>query len=284
MRIFILGLGAQKAGTTWLFKQLTKSDRYAKGFSKEYHLFDALYLGSKIGAQKKVRQRIKNYSFHYEEDFVDKYEKVMSGFYDDVERYYDYFDEILGDREFTSDITPSYSGLPAERLAEIRDGFQERGINLKVVFLLREPISRLESAIKMDLRRAGTLRSTGSEILAEKIRKALNSPNDLQRSDYRRICSQIDSVFPADDVFYGFYETLFSSTEVERLGDFLSLPTSIFDVDERINASPRLFHYSEHDLSIFRSMADERYRFVAERFQFDLNYWDQAVLASMRRP
>ncbi len=283
MRTFILCLGAQKAGTTWLFKQLIKSPHYSKGFSKEYHLFDTLYLDQEFDAKEKVRQRIKNYPFQNEKNFVAKHETVMAGFYTNPERYYDYFDSILEDGGFTSDITPSYSGLPAERLAEIRVGFEKRGINLRVVFLLREPILRVESAIKMNLRRKGALRSTKSEILAEKILKNLNSPPDLLRGDYRQICNQIDLAFSENDVFYGFYETLFTSAEVKRLSDFLGLPTSLFDVEEKINASPRSFYYSERELSLFRAMVEERYRFVADRFTFDLNHWDQAVSASIRR-
>ena len=113
--------------------------------------------------------------------------------------------------------------------------------------------------------------------------KNLNSPPDLLRGDYRQICNQIDLAFSENDVFYGFYETLFTSAEVKRLSDFLGLPTSLFDVEEKINASPRSFYYSERELSLFRAMVEERYRFVADRFTFDLNHWDQAVSASIRR-
>ena len=45
----------------------------------------------------------------------------MLGFYEDEYRYYQYFDQILGDGQFTLDITPSYSGLSEETLADIHD-------------------------------------------------------------------------------------------------------------------------------------------------------------------
>lgn len=277
MRTFILGLGAQKAGTTWLFKQLIKSERFARGFSKEYHLFDALHLGSERGAREKAKNRINNYPFHEGENFVEKHAEVMGGFYEDVERYYDYFDQIIDTGQFSLDITPSYSGLDVETLAGIREGFEKRGIAIKVVYFLREPITRAESSIKMALRRAGSLRETQSSVVAEKIRRTLNSPGDLLRSDYQRICGDIDAAFEPDDVFYGFYETLFSPAETRRLGNFLRLPAEIFDEQQKVNVSPRIFRYTKQELAEFRSSVEGRYQFVRERFGFNLDIWDQAV-------
>ena len=38
---FILGLGAQKAGTSWLYNYFNSRDDFFSGFMKEYHIFDA---------------------------------------------------------------------------------------------------------------------------------------------------------------------------------------------------------------------------------------------------
>ena len=40
-KVFILGVGCQKGGTTWLHKQLDKHPNVNMGFTKEYHVFDA---------------------------------------------------------------------------------------------------------------------------------------------------------------------------------------------------------------------------------------------------
>ena len=40
-RTFLLGVGAQKAGTTWLHKYLTASPQMVRGYRKEYHVFDS---------------------------------------------------------------------------------------------------------------------------------------------------------------------------------------------------------------------------------------------------
>lgn len=41
---FILGVGCQKGGTSWLRNQLNNHETCDFGFLKEYHVFDYLYL------------------------------------------------------------------------------------------------------------------------------------------------------------------------------------------------------------------------------------------------
>ena len=42
MKTFILGVGAQKAGSTWLFKYLNKLPGAIRPFYKEFHIWNAL--------------------------------------------------------------------------------------------------------------------------------------------------------------------------------------------------------------------------------------------------
>jgi hypothetical protein len=53
---FVLGVGAQKAGTSWLHRQLTKSPFVNMGFTKEYHVWDAIFceLAAEFRATLKV--------------------------------------------------------------------------------------------------------------------------------------------------------------------------------------------------------------------------------------
>ncbi|WP_395660452.1 hypothetical protein [Aestuariivirga sp.] len=43
-RTFILGVGAQKAGTTWLFHRLAGAPNASMGLVKEYNIWNALTL------------------------------------------------------------------------------------------------------------------------------------------------------------------------------------------------------------------------------------------------
>lgn len=49
--------------------------------------------------------------------------------------------------EQVCDITPSYSMLSAGDFAIVRDGLEAKGFDVKVVFLMRDPLERLWSSI-----------------------------------------------------------------------------------------------------------------------------------------
>lgn len=278
MRTFVLGVGAQKAGTTWLFKQLIKSAKYKRGFSKEYHLFDVLHLEGFEGAKNNIANRVNNYPFSEGERFLEKSEKLMLDFYADERKYFDYMDSILTDDEsFTLDITPSYSGLSSEVLAEIKQEFKSRGIVVKVVFIMREPVTRIESAVRMELKRKKLLSQIDHSEMTGKIFTAMNSVGDRLRSDYMYTCQQIDKVFTPDEVFYGFYETLFSENEIARLSSFLEVEPNVFDSLSVVNSSAKPYRYSIEDVKALIAEADDRYQFVSDRFDFDLSIWEKAA-------
>ena len=278
MRTFYLGVGAQKAGTTWLLRQLSHSDDFVAGLMKEYHLFDVQYLESSGFKRNNITRRLRNFSrTHDEETVLSSIEKVTS-FYDDENNYFDYFDSILtSDTDFTADITPGYSGLPSEAFAKIKAKFNQRDISVKVIFLMREPVSRLDSSIKMRLRRSNELSKISPMGMIEKIQSELNSDSDLMRSNYSSTCQQLEQVFSEDDIFYGFYETLFSKPEVERLSDFFGIGIENFDVKKVVNSSARTLKYPLNELDKLKKNVQDRYQFVSERFGLDLSIWDKAV-------
>ena len=43
-KTFLLGVGCQKGGTTWLYDYLATSPQFKHGHRKEYHVFDAIDL------------------------------------------------------------------------------------------------------------------------------------------------------------------------------------------------------------------------------------------------
>jgi Sulfotransferase domain len=276
MRTFILGVGAQKAGTTWLFRYLSQSENYIKGLVKEYHLFDTLHLGLDFSKESNIIQRLVNNKSSFEDNLFNKNLIKMKSFYRDENKYFDYFDLILkNETDFSSDITPLYSCLSSNVLEKIKSEFKQRGICVKVVFLMREPITRLESSIKMGLRRSKRLHETTNKEMARKILVELNSHDDLLRSNYSYACQQIDRVFSPNEVFFGFYETLFSEMEVKRLAHFLNMMPQEFDTENIINSTNKYFKYSSEDVKKFTIEVQDRYEFVSKRFNFDISIWDK---------
>src|SRR5262245_503262 len=121
-KTFLLGVGAQRSGTTWLHRYLSAHPAVDLGFTKEYHVFDALHIDD---------ERIKRL---YLQDRIDAVARPGPGqptqtdrdlfrFIDDTGAYFDYFRDLLAARpdiRLTGDLTPSYAGLPAEVFGAIR--------------------------------------------------------------------------------------------------------------------------------------------------------------------
>ncbi len=270
-RQFILGVGAQKAGTSWLFDQISKSPNYKSGLTKEYHIFDALHLRKgkffKNSILENERLAIKRSAPKNDPD-------IMRGsFLHDPENYFSYFDSLLTPGSCSADITPTYSGLPREVYAEIREGILKKGIKIKVVFLMREPISRLISSTKMHFR----LQEEGFDrnaFIDKMHRLRVNGMDDI-RSQYAECCTNLENVFSKSELFFGFYETMFEPNQITRLANFLELDPEIFDQTQRINVSDADFLLKENEWQELRNHYDDRYQFV--KTHFSSTNWAQGI-------
>ena len=113
---FLLGVGAQKAGTSWLHDQLNRRSDADFGFLKEYHIFDALELERFANFRPKRPTPLKWRTWR------------RARFIARPERYFDYFASRLKPPQIrlTGDITPSYAGLSAESYQRIQKAFARR--------------------------------------------------------------------------------------------------------------------------------------------------------------
>ena len=55
MRTFVLGLGAQKSGTTWVYSQISSLTGFKKPYAKEMHIFDAIHIDECVGSGEKPK-------------------------------------------------------------------------------------------------------------------------------------------------------------------------------------------------------------------------------------
>lgn len=276
MRRFVLGLGAQKAGTTWLFSQFDKMENFRAPGQKEMHIFDRIHLpalrGKRKVFEKKTIQRIEKGFDAYKDDFAIKRFHMMC----DTEAYYSYFDKLLdADGTFTADITPTYATLSQEVLREIKEAFIARGIDIKVVFLMREPVTRIESAIRMKLRRQNRTHKITDHKIAQLLKKEIGGMFDVSRGAYEETVTNIDAVFDQEDVYYGFYETMFSEGEIARLCGFFDLDIGKFDVNQRVNSTSATYQYPPDVIDAAIEHYADHYAFARDRFGFDTDRWRQ---------
>lgn len=225
---FLLGMGCQKGGTTWLYHYLSRHPSADMGFAKEYHVFDALYTPVCRSAYENVRKEAKAL---LDDGEIKKKRGVIKRleFLSDIESYYEYFEYLYlkgkGNIQLVGDITPSYSSLSLEVLSGIRRKLEARQFKPKVVFLMRDPVERCWSQVRMD--RRNELRKNPNTTFKESeeehlMRRHKGKPAQV-RTRYDLTLENIKRVFKPDEFYTSFYETFFSEREVKRLTQFLGI-------------------------------------------------------------
>ena len=217
-----IGVGAQRAGTTWLASYFAGHPEILMSPIKELHYFDALW-----GTPRMAR---------WDQMFLDKFRNQMSRItVDDIrnnsqewravdgvrdrvfmigghhDKYLEYFAKRIGRRTVAAEITPSYAQLDAASFTSIQ-GIHPR---TKFIFLLRNPIDRLWSALRHRQRK--------SKYSDQAIEKLISGKGIKLRSDYRHTLKALADAVPPQNLFIEFFENLFDREVIQRLCRFLDV-------------------------------------------------------------
>jgi len=143
-----------------------------------------------------------------------------------------------GGSQLTGEITPAYSILPREDVAHVRQLFP----NLKVLFLIRNPIDRAWSHVRYDYR---TGRVSDLNDL-EEVKSVVETESQELRSDYLRSYRIWTNEFGKKQVYLDFYDRIQESPQklLGDVGEFLGLrdPDGLYEAeksDRRVNSSPK---------------------------------------------
>ncbi len=237
-KTFLIGAGCQKGGTTWLFRYLKNSPQYVRGYMKEYHVFDALDLETEDLTRNRIMKKAEDaLAAARQGEPVRASALHRLAMYGNPEHYYDYFTGLLltrPDGRLTADMTPDYGMLPAERFQEVKTAFAERGVRTVSVFLMRDPVERIWSHMRMQAQRFPTM---FDQPLHEVLRERHANANYEMRTRYDRTIAALDQAFEPSEVYYGFYEDLFTEAHMREICSFLGIDFVEPDFDERRNAS-----------------------------------------------
>lgn len=244
-RIFVLGVGAQKAGTTWFHEYLASAPEAAPGPLKEFHVWDAISLSS--------------FS-----DFLvtgtpeNDVQLLRSRLQQDTSEYFLYFDRLMQEqgKRLTFDITPAYAGLSSSVFRRISDSFSERDIKTKSAFLLRDPVERCWSAARMiyGISRGHTRVPPEDVVLFAK------SKRYEMRTRYDLTLASLAEAMPPDQCYVGLYEEMFEPEPLKALSRFCNVPFRPELAQNAINAREK---HSELEPSTYATIA-RHYRTVYE--------------------
>src|SRR6266481_6234048 len=161
-----LCVGAQKAGTSWVYRQLEPHPDFWMPPVKELHYLDQLNRTKRFHTPRCGDAR--------DTSFLESMESLRGRFYLDLESYgllFCHKGPLL-----SGDISPAYSTLNDEIIERVVDGFP----NVKVIFLARDPVERAWSQLSMGTR-LGMINPFNITDPEEVVRNLLN-PGVLIRS------------------------------------------------------------------------------------------------------
>jgi hypothetical protein len=267
-KTFILGIGAQKAGTTWLHDYFMSHGGIFVPHMKEMHYFDQVYrpdLCSYFGGQFAAtlsrqlatpadRRAIEERPVIAE--LIDRVRMNDEG----TAAYVEFFQKrVLAGVNHFGEITPSYSLIRETGLQAIRNLFPK----IKIIFLLRDPIDRYHSALRM-YERGGKINAN------QEFQRSLYDPFHYERGLYDLTIGSVLKVFDEQDVFFGFYETLFTGKEVRRLCDFLGIGYTEPDFSRQFNVGVPPRPLTEQDVQKAREAYAPVYEFCKSFFGSDI--------------
>lgn len=223
MPTFILGVGAQKSGTTWLHHYLKRSfSNVDMGAKKEYNYWNNFF--------NPRPQRF----FYKNTPFLLEMLKQPSN-------YDNYFKNLIrGDITITGDISPEYCTLKSCDYDIIRNRLENIGFNVKIVFLIRDPVDRCWSSAHHAHREnfwnsAGTLNNKEVDVLAY-FRKTYRQRSYTQYTDYMRTITEIEKSFSKENIHIPIYEEIFTDgTALKKLSDFCGVECNLLYRTEKFN-------------------------------------------------
>ena len=243
-KTFLLGVGAQKAGTTWLSSYIASSDRTVKfGNMKEFHIWDALYLPL---CKKRL---LTKHDSRAHPDLNIRYQMQQS-----PEYYFDFFVSLMDgqSRGLAFDITPSYSGLSRDVFRTIQSGFASRHVRTKAVFLMRDPVERCWSNVrKMNFTKAGRIDVSETEVVDHALSEAAE-----MRTRYDLTVAELEAAFAPGNLHCGLYEEIFVLKDVHGLSDFCG-----------VEARPALLENSVFGSPKGRPLSDDASRTIARHYR-----------------
>lgn len=212
----LFGMGATKAGTSWLHRWLEVHPDVHLRTIKELHWFDGMP-AARIEALRRERAELAARGARPRRlrDFDDLIGAFRSG---DLTAYRRYLETDRGQARIVGDITPAYGLLPVARLKPM----VALGESL-FVYILRDPVARLWSHVRMIAgRRHGRVTQAGAgEILDRTLRGA--EPEIAERSDYSSALTRLFSVAPESRRLVVFFEELFDGRATDAICDFLGV-------------------------------------------------------------
>ncbi|HEY1708527.1 MAG TPA: sulfotransferase domain-containing protein [Rhizomicrobium sp.] len=262
-KTMLLGIGAQKAGTTWLDRYLRAAPEVYLPAIKELHFFDSWLMPERPPDFDAIfRQRL-----HALEAKGGKPTPELQTARDrvlmiaDRAAYLKHFDNNVGPKHSVfGEITPAYAMLDAQGFRTVANLVAANGVALKLLFIMRDPIDRYFSALRMR-------EKIDAEFSALDCFEAyLDDDGYVSRGRYDLTIQNLRAVFSPSNVHYAFYETLFTPGAIQAITGFLGVPYRVPDFQKKILAGPVSRAPTPRQIALAREKYEPVYAFCRREF------------------
>lgn len=223
-----LGIGAQKAGTTWLYHQLKKHPDIYLPPVKDIHYFDRLTYPEYRSKHRQFHRMLKKF-VRRGSDNPSWFLNYCFGKVDD-----DWYRSLFNSAKnrLAGEITPSYTTL---RIREIRH-VHRLNPNMKLILTMRDPIDRAWSHYRMVLRKE---RLVHSELSENDVMDILNRKVLAQKGNYARSLERWLRVFKRDQLLVGYFDQIKSDPTSLLTAIYSHLGVSHTTIKEETASEPQ---------------------------------------------
>ena len=223
-------IGAQKAGTTWLFKNLESHPGIWLPPEKELHFFDLPPAMPMYGLLFAPLKAARAWTWNR---MLRDWRKVRIGEgsvwwywrYYFLPRCWWWYESLFSPQvgQICGEATPRYAILKERQIQKI----MQKLPHLKIIYILRNPIERMWSDVAMyHSKRFGKNGRMSPE--QDSVRSFLKNPSHLAHSKYAENLQRWEKHLPATQIFVGFYDDISKNPEslLKQIFKFLAVDPS----------------------------------------------------------
>lgn len=275
-KVFFLGIGAAKSGTSWLYDYLITHPKVAAGPIKEMHVLNspgnAGYIRAvrglpwhRFAGRKWLRENLRKAWFRANwKRYFSAYEtRFVEGF------------------QATGEISTSYMSISSETLELVQTKFAEHNVRSVGILLLRDPVERLISDIRFHKRLSQENRYAVEQIdtLETLLSDQLETKASKLNAEYQHSINTLKRVFSKNDLIIELYETLFQQDTLDRICNRLNLEPLQGDLEKLVNATASKETISDDIRALAASLLKDSYVTAAQHFGQDQirAHWPNAV-------
>ncbi len=267
-RTFLVGVGANKCGTSWVYRYLSSLAGVVASPLKEVHFFNAHF---HVSAEQMDLFAVKRLVFHIKQDgdvaenlrnrpsFQASLDRVKM-IYDDNEYFAHFARNCAPDTRTLCDITPAYSGIGRRGFEFMREFVASQNVALKILFIMRDPVDRFWSHLRYRQQNDPSLdvMNNWSDMIQD--------PELFGWTDYRQTVEAMDAVFPDRDILFLFFEDLFSEATLKKLCAFVDVAYLPPKTEEAVNETELKIDLPDGVRDELLSILAPQYAFCRERF------------------